>query len=324
MKKIGIVGAGVAGSYLANLLFEDCEIAVYDGYARRGCRCGWGSSLSLLKPKLEKIGLDLDDYVLCKPEFAFWNGIHFQVRNSVVFNKPQVLKDMTKDIEVVPNYVNFDQLPWCDVIVNATGKPLLSEQICYTVQWKMKLDEPEEKTAYVWFSPQLIGYAWVFPLSGKMFHVGGGSIYGTMDAVSIAKRMLDSYDLTIKKVICGCKKKLSFGRNLPVFQDNIVSVGEAVGCVHPLTGEGILPSIRSAELLAESLRDPSFPMNYVFKLEEITGQYREAFEALETLKHHRRLGMIKFIRTMTKRLKGRTQPEVNWWGKMQALMKFLV
>lgn len=329
MKRIVIVGAGVSGSWLANLLRDDYDLEVYDGYKRRGCRCGWGSSLSLLQSQLAKTGLDLADYWLCKPTEVDLNGVRFKVKDGIFFNKPKLLQDLTRGIEIIPRNVDLDQLKQgkltvnADLIVNATSKPLRPEGICHTVQWKTQLDGAEEKTTYVWFSPQRVGYSWIFPL-GNSYHVGAGSIYGTMQAIALVKEMLNAHNFTIKRTFCGCQKPLYFGQNLPVALNDIVCVGEAVGCVHPLTGEGILPSIRSVELLAESLDKPSFPLNYAFKVQNIIQKYEEAYEALDTLCTHRRLGMIKVIRTMTKRLKKRTQPDVTWTGKLKALLKFVV
>jgi flavin-dependent dehydrogenase len=41
----------------------------------------------------------------------------------------------------------------------------------------------------------------------------------------------------------------------PIFNGKIVGVGEAIGTVHPLLGEGTIPSLQCAELLAENLHD---------------------------------------------------------------------
>ena len=327
MKEIVIVGAGVAGSYLANLIQDKFDFVVYDGWKRRGCRCGWGSSKSLLDKKLKTIGLDLYSYYLCSPDWMLLNGLRFRVLNGVMFDKRMMLRDMTKGIEVIPRYVDLhkDNIR-ADVVVNATGNPLIESEASYTVQWKVDLEGAEEKTVYIWWDPKRIGYGWMAPLDeeGKIFHVGAGSLLGSIEAVSLTKEMLTGYSLKIQRVYCGCEKKLDFGLDLPVFDGNIVSVGEAVGCVHPLTGEGILPSMRSAELLAESIGEPDFPMTYIFKVEEVLKDYSEAFQALELLKKHRRRGMIKVVKVMAERVKTRTQPKVNRIGRLKALMKFLM
>lgn len=326
MKEIVIVGAGVAGSYLANLIHD--KFVIYDGWKKRGCRCGWASSKSLLDKKLRRIGLDLYSYFLCSIDWMLLNGLRFRVLNGVMFDKRRMLQDMTKGIDVIPRYVDNLQNLRADVVINATGNPLIKSQAYYTVQWKVQLEGAEGRGIYIWFDPKRIGYAWIGPLDedGKIFHVGACSLFGSIAAMSLTKEMLAGYKLKISKVYCGCHKKLDFGSNLPVLGNSgrVVSVGEAAGCVHPLTGEGILPSIKSAEFLAESLEENGFPMNYLFKLEEIIKEYSEAQACLEMLKKHRRLGTIKIVRVVAGRAKWRTKPQVNSLGKLKLLMKFLV
>ena len=326
MKEIVIVGAGVAGGYLANLIHDN--FVIYDGWKQRGCRCGWGSSKSLLDKKLKTIGLNLYNYYLCSPDWMLLNGLRFRVLNGIMFDKRRMVQDMTKGIDVIPRYVDNLQNLKADIVINATGNPLIESQVSYTVQWKVKLEGAEERVVYIWWDPKRIGYGWMVPLDedGKIFHVGAGSLFGSIAATSLTKEMLAGYKLKIGKVYCGCEKKLDFGSNLPVFGNSgrVVSVGEAVGCVHPLTGEGILPSIKSAEFLAESLEENGFPMNYLFKVEEIIKEYSEAQACLEMLKKHRRRGIIKVVGVMRERAKKRTQPQVNRIGKLKALMKFLL
>ena len=39
-----------------------------------------------------------------------------------------------------------------------------------------------------------------------------------------------------------------------VYHGNVIGVGEAIGTVSPITGEGIVPSLQSAEILYECLK----------------------------------------------------------------------
>jgi len=324
MKKIICVGAGVAGSYLTALLRDDFEVVVYDSSSsRRGCSCAWGSTRSLLRSKLLNVGLNLQDYVLCVPQQGFINGVCYRVADGVFFDKRKMIRDLVP--EVVPRHVSFEEEFDTDLIVNATAKPLAkAETVNYTIQWKARVIGAESKTVYFWLDPDHVGYGWIFPLDeeGKLFHVGAGTLDGTVESVGLVLETLKRYKLRIVgKAICACWRPLYIGRNMPIVKDNIVSIGEAAGCVHPLTGEGILPSIQSAEFLAESLKQNDSLYTYVSKLQEFLAGYEEAFDALETVKKHRRLGMIKVFKVLSKRMTRRTKPAISWQKKLKFLWK---
>lgn len=324
MKKIVICGAGVSGGYLVNLIKDDYDLTVYDGSARRGCVCAWGSRRSLLKVKLLKIGLNLHDYVLCIPEKGFINGVCFRIADGVFFDKRKMIHDLVP--EVVPHHVSFEEFNDADLVVNATAKPLGGrpvETVNYTVQWKARLIGAEPKTVYFWLDPKRVGYGWILPLDedGRVFHVGAGTLDGTVESVALIKDTLKQYRLRIEKVHCGCQRPLYIGKNMPIVKDNIVSIGEAAGCVHPLTGAGILSSMESAEFLADSLKEKDSLHSYLFKLERLLNGYEEAYQALEAWKKHGRLGMIKVFKVLSKMMSRRIKPPKK--DKLKLLWKFI-
>lgn len=328
--KIVVIGMGVAGSYLTRLIRDDYEVVGYDFSKRRGCECAWGSTRSLLRAKLLNVGLNLRDYELCVPEWGYLNGVGFRVTDGVFFDKRRMIHDLMP--EVVFRRVSFEEKFDADLVVNATAKPLLPKPASkrevireYTVQWMAQLIGAEPKTMYTWFSPKRVGYGWCFPLDeeAKLFHVGAGILDGTVESAGLIKEMLRKYQFRMGKVGCGCSKTLHVGGNFPILEGNVVSVGEAAGCVHPLTGEGVLPSMESAEFLAESLKCNDSLYTYLSKMHGLHVEYKHAFSALETLKRHKRLGMIKVFKVMNERMKNRTKPVVNWKDKLKILWKCL-
>lgn len=332
--KITIAGAGVAGSYLSRLLYGRYDMEVYDANAKRGCQCAWGSIQSHLDGKLRKVGLSLSDYVLCTPTFAYVNRVNCEVRDLVVFDKRRFLAELTEGIAVAP--INLSLEPRLDsVLVNATATPLQMPSLAmqsstssYTIQWKMRLANGEKNACYVWIDLRRLGYGWGFPLDeeGKVFHVGAGTVCSYAESAALTHEMLRIYDLGIEKVYCACSRPLLTGR-FPLVLGNetfpkgtVVSLGEAAGCVFPLGGEGIIPSIESAEFLAESLEDGSLD-RYVLRLGELLENYRDTYAALETLKTHRLLGVVKAVRAAGKRAKMQARPTLNWKNKLRLLTR---
>ena len=83
------------------------------------------------------------------------------------------------------------------------------------------------------------GYFWIFP-KGDKYHVGAGSdsIEKIRDSlVQYRPEKVVSRDIRLKPLFHSISK------------DNIIGVGEAIGTVSPVTGEGIGPSMTSALLL---------------------------------------------------------------------------
>jgi len=68
--RVQICGAGMAGSYLYMLLSKDFDVGIKDVRAEPDCRCAWGFSYSETKELYKEIGINVDDYLLSKPEFV--------------------------------------------------------------------------------------------------------------------------------------------------------------------------------------------------------------------------------------------------------------
>ncbi|MGC8555717.1 MAG: NAD(P)/FAD-dependent oxidoreductase, partial [Conexivisphaera sp.] len=145
-----------------------------------------------------------------------------------------------------------------DLLVDATGfhRVLLGrprrEFAIPTLEFMVRYREMPFDDFYAEVFPGLTGYLWFFPLSGNVAHVGSGD-FGHRH-IEYLSRFLERYppDEVIRRV--GRPVRLSSpSMSLPIRSGNAVAVGEAAGVVFPSTGEGIVPSLQSAEILAESL-----------------------------------------------------------------------
>jgi hypothetical protein len=97
------------------------------------------------------------------------------------------------------------------------------------------------------------GYWWYFPLGDGMAHVGAGDLHG---------RYRGELDEFVKKYHCEVVRKI--GRPVrvtppklmePFFHGRVVGVGECVGTVYPMLGEGIIPSMQCVNLFVDHVGD---------------------------------------------------------------------
>ena len=121
---IAIAGAGIAGGYLARLLGQKgISPDIYDGMdhdTRCHCRsCGWGVP-RCIEPYLTEVGLDFNDYLLeSMPSMNFDDLV--ATTPLCTLDKPRLIRDFTKDIEVKKRNLSPEEAVEYDVVVDATG-----------------------------------------------------------------------------------------------------------------------------------------------------------------------------------------------------------
>ena len=93
----------------------------------------------------------------------------------------------------------------------------------------------------------------------------------------------------MRKKFCSCGRDINILKPIPVF-GNVVSIGEAAGCVHPIAGEGILSAMDTAEYLADSLKNNTFPLGYLKKIKEMQESYSNAWRAWKLMEKSPRQG----------------------------------
>jgi len=247
--KVQIYGAGTAGSFLYVLLKQSgFKVGIKDIRREPDCKCAWGIMYREANKIYKKIGIDLQDYVLAKPEYVITNKIEFKNKNVVIFDKKKLLEDVWKEIE-------FKEIE-ADILVDSTGHrrallPAIKEDKIYPTIQTIEEHRAEENI-YVYACKT--GYAWAFPLGNNRWHVGAGDIDETK-ATELIKKLREEFEFRKDHEICKCKGKIRLlppSKCKPFVSKNIVGIGEAIGCVSGL-GEGNVPSLRSAEILCECL-----------------------------------------------------------------------
>jgi flavin-dependent dehydrogenase len=170
-----------------------------------------------------------------------------------------LVADLLKGAEVLSSPVPAKEF---DRIIDATGfsrtflPTICKDIISNCVQYRVSSGEKYE----IGIDISNLGYAWRFPMSNNEYHIGAGSIMVS------PQRMLEKLGwLKNSFQICACSGKIRLTApqfSLPFVdmkndgQGPIWGVGEAIGCVAPLVGEGIIPGLKSAELLLANWEDP--------------------------------------------------------------------
>ena len=174
--QIQIYGAGIAGSYLYELLSQNgFNVKIYDLRSKPDCRCAWGIMYSEAKELYKQIGINLDDYILSKPkEVIINNKIILKNKNVVIFDRKKLLEDLWRDFK-------FEKTD-ADIVVDATGcsrailPKIENDSIYCTVQSIEKHDLDEN----IYIQMRKTGYAWAFPLGNGWPIVSKGfGIFGS-------------------------------------------------------------------------------------------------------------------------------------------------
>jgi len=262
---VAIAGAGVVGAYLYKLLSKDeARIDVYDVRHKTKCGvspCAWVTSKDFIE-HVEASGLDPKKYILQQIDHVAVDDMKVKVEVMTI-DKPSFVNDLLQgaDIKYTPLDVNK-----YDRVIDATGlsrtflppvkEDILSTCIQYCVHNENRLEPRVE--------PTKVGYAWCFHLSNNRYHIGCGSQYEKPSRILKDLGWLGKYKLNPgRNILCGCsgKVRITGPHHSEPFvsegpSEGIWGLGEAIGCVGPVIGDGIVPGMRSAQILINNWDNP--------------------------------------------------------------------
>ena len=277
---VAIVGAGIAGGYLAGLLEKKGIVPdVYDGMAHAttcGCRsCGWGVPVGI-KTYLDAVGLDLQDYII-----ESMSPMHFDALVAgtplCTINKPRMLQDFRKNGALKRQNAGPDELGEYDIVVDATGirrallPPCRSELTMPTLQHRVAVtSDGNQRLGSGVYGKRIpgLGYLWIFPVGQSQYHIGVGGV-GPLRHESLLDRFYREASGRFSCTItCSCEGSIRVAspyhsRPFSLRRERsdgtsqlIIGVGESIGTVSPFTGEGIVHSMECAKILADTWPDP--------------------------------------------------------------------
>jgi len=281
--KFAVMGAGISGVYLAAMIKKaviDVEADLYDlPGARLGCACAWGTEIDEFKRYMKYLDIDPESLIMRKiHRINFQDVWQTRTTNFCTINRVAMIKAILHryDIKV---HTETPFFPDYDRIIDCTGhaRAFLPSSLGTDIKIKCRqvivtADDWDPHECTIIFGN--IGYGWKFPLGKRIYHVGYGELGN--DAY-----LRDWYKKTVegRVKVCDCKdhfkkreqvrlsppsQMLPFiGTNLSIvmnhetayFKIPVVGVGESVGSCSPLVGEGIIPSLKCADLFLENLND---------------------------------------------------------------------
>jgi flavin-dependent dehydrogenase len=310
---IAVVGAGVAGCYLSKMLHEkghDVQVFESSQMDNHWPVCAWGASKNMLQVFSEKAGLDFDKYILhngkvLKMYLPHDNVEYLELKGLVTYDKKKWENDLLRGIEVsYGTRITQDNFPASDYdyVLDCTGyhRTLLPRSkndfvipaYEYLVENVNDLDE-----FYVIGYKGARGYFWYFPLDDKRGYVGAGDI--DRKYLGIKEFFEDNPSARIIRKI-GRPIRLSPPINMkPFFKRNVIGVGESIGCVFPMLGEGIIPSLLCSDIFLEVLGERlEFDFNrYANKVLKKFGYYNDVYKIVR-LKMSGNLNTVKHLKLL--------------------------
>lgn len=288
----------MTGAYLYRLLArKGHEVDLYDLENRTRCGltpCAWGTS-SEFSPLVEATGLDPTKYISQRLTQVHMDDIPVRAQLMTI-NKPSLITDLLQGAQIRQIPLNPRKY---ERVIDATGvsrsllPPIGIDIVLPCVQSMIHTSRALENRIKLGG----IGYAWCFPLGNNRYHIGCGSFIKDPQMIMAELGWLghDHSSLPIS-VICSCSGRIRLTSpeySQPFVLNNgdyeVWGIGEAIGCVAPLAGDGIVPGLRSAQLLVDHWHDPAA---YRRAIIEDMGWMTGERQVLDKLIEGRRLGIF--------------------------------
>ena len=252
--RVAIAGAGLTGAYLYRCLQGRYDVDIFDREKSTRCGaapCAWGTSKEF-GYYANRAGLEPNRYVRHVTSSVYLDDVALNV-DLITFDKPRFVKDLLDGavIRYAPLHPeNYDR------VIDATGAwraflpPSCRDIRVPGLQYLVET----QKTLQTRISFVKIGYGWCFALSENRYHIGCACLSETPQVRLQELGWL--HPGNGMKILCDCSGMLRVASAhdsqpfvIAAAGSSIWGVGEAIGCVSPLVGEGIVPGLQSVEIL---------------------------------------------------------------------------
>lgn len=300
------MGMGVAGSYLmARLKDSNHEVVGYERNTEQNhdSICAWGTIKSELERFCKKVERNFDDFLIHDGK-----TMHVKMNNNTKFDiglhglctydKLGLIKDFIKDSKVIygqsPNLEDLERE--YDMIVDCTGfhrvyLPKLEQDFFLpTYEYKVEYENgvPYDDF-YIEPFPGMSGYFWYFPLANNTAHIGAGDY--RKNHVKATDEFLKKHGGKVLATKGRPIRLATPGRCKPFYKGKVVGVGESIGTVYALLGEGIIPSMQCVEIFLQNMYDFA---SYEKAIDEHYKVYDKVFNFVRA-KIHKDFSIIKSL-----------------------------
>ncbi len=270
--RFAIAGAGVAGSYLGNMLQKrGHDVEIFEASKPEGHWpvCAWGASRHMLTKFSNQAGLDFEKYIMhvgqrLRMDLPAGKVEYLDLKGLVTYDKRRWEHDLMANVEVKYGAkITKEAFPFgdYDYVLDCTGlhRTLLpkSEEDFVIPAYQYLLENVKgEDEFYTIGYEGAKGYFWYFPLDDGRGFMGAGDVEKKYYGI---KEFFERHPeaKTVKKI--GRPIRLAPPKKMePFFDGNVVGVGESIGCVFPMLGEGIIPSLICCDFFLECLGDEKF------------------------------------------------------------------
>lgn len=240
-----IGGAGVAGSYLyGRMNAGGFEVTLFD--PKRPdfyIPCGFATNKNAIEPFLRRCSITLDEITEAETGKIWIHGNNFQTtefrQNGLCTINKMKMEELMRGNDHYKRAVignKNDPIIDCTGISRAYLGKATGDSTMFAVE-KVCESSPYDGFYFDFFKNGR-GYFWSFPLKGR-YHIGAGGI----DLMEV-KSYIESYR---------CERILSRKIRMKPLVDQetkgmVFGVGESIGYISPLLGEGIVPALENAEI----------------------------------------------------------------------------
>jgi len=263
--RIAIAGSGTTGAYAYKLLAnQGIHSDIYGRDCRTACGinpCAWGTSRDFLD-LVRAAGLDPEKYILQVTDHVWMDGVRIP-GDLMTFHKPALIQDLLQGATIRKDPLDAGAY---DRLIDATGisrsylPPIKGDVLLPCIQRRIETGEPLENRIKLGG----VGYAWIFPLSRYGYHIGCGSLSGDPKAYLKSLGWAENRGGdSSREVLCACSGRVRLTgpcASQPFVvgdsSQGVWGVGESIGCVAPLAGDGVVPGMKSVQLLLQNWESP--------------------------------------------------------------------
>lgn len=263
--RVAVAGGGVAGSYFACLVNNIHDVTIFERQKKESFRaiCAWGTSKHEMRRLAARVGINFDEYILHEGremvvKLPGESEFSIKLKGLCTFDKRRFIVDMHSKTRVVYDYdVKNVKFEGFDLVVDSTGfhrallPRLKRDYYIPTAEYLVRYSNPPFDDFFLMPLTVLGGYLWYFPLSRGLAHVGVGDYFGR-HRVALTEFM-GRYSGEILEVVGRPVRIAPPQLCMPIMSNGVVGLGESIGTVHPVIGEGIIPGMQCAEILSESI-----------------------------------------------------------------------